>query len=102
MKIAITPRNKIKINDALDAVNGDAIAFTIHHHYHITVLAERAERLLKMRGVLVKHLKGCTFTYTPPGPSAKSYTFGAISTTVRIERGSNDWFLVEAKRTLVY
>jgi hypothetical protein len=98
---------KIKVTDyaaveaALAKVNGKASAFTATAG-DVQREAERAEKTLEARGVTKANRSGCALLYRPGGPSANRYEYAAISTHVRLERGSKDWFLTVVVRDTVY
>ena len=90
------------INAALDKVNGKAVAHTINTYAGVALIADRAEDLLDERGVTQKGRVGTTVIYTPSGPSASSYKYAAVSTTITLKRVADGWRLIDATRTSVW
>ena len=90
-----------QIQTALDAVNGRATRHVVGHPTALDV-AQRAERWLEQRGCPKKARKGVSVTYTPEGPIASSYGYTCKSTWIRLERGSQHWFLVDAAEETIY
>ena len=101
MKIRICAEYATRINEALDAVNGKATAFTVTNFKEVASYAERAEKQLEKSKLAKSERVGAFAICTPDGPSAKSYKYSAKSTTIRIERGSKDWYLVGVSDTQV-
>ena len=102
MKIKITTENAAKINEALDAVNGKATAFTIHFYDDVMKYAEAVEKMLEKSQLPKAERSGAAAQIRPAGPSTNAYKYAAKSTTIRIERGSKDWFLVNVSETSVH
>lgn len=94
--IRITDSNHAAIAAELAAVNGKATSFTIGSAVTVAALAAEAEAMLRRRGVPQTLRRGCTYSYTPAGPTASAYQYAAKSTHVKIERRSSDWYLVSA------
>ena len=90
------------INAALDKVNGKAVAHTINTYAGVAIIADRAEELLDSRGVTQKSRVGTTVIYTPSGPSASSYKYAAVSTTITLKRVADGWRLIDASRSSVW
>ena len=99
MKIKICEANAAKINAALKAVNGKAAAHTIDDYRYVEGAAQSAEQMLDT--IAKKDRVGVRVGFTPAGPSANSYKYQAISTRIRMVRGSSDWFLVDVERDSV-
>jgi len=99
MKIRIDKEQEIQA--ALDAVNKKATRHVIGHPTALEV-AQRAEKWLEQRGCPKKARKGVSVTYTPRGPNSSSYGYSCKSTWVRLERGSQHWFLVSAAEETIY
>jgi len=99
MKIRIDREQKIQA--ALDAVNGKATRHVAGHHT-AHAIAQRAEKWLEKRGCPKKSRKGTSVTYTPEGPASMSYGYTCKSTWIRMERGSQHWFLVGAGQETIY
>lgn len=92
----ITTDNAAAINAKLASVNGKATSFTVCSAAAVAALAAEAEAMLEERGVPKALRRGCTYTYTPAGPTASAYKYAAKSTHVRLERRSSDWYLASA------
>jgi hypothetical protein len=97
----------IKIEDtaaieaALAAINGRAESFTITSAAQVAKIAEQAEQALA--NSLTKAARaGARVSYTPAGPSAKSYKRAAVSTTIGLERRAAGWVLIAIDRTEVF
>ena len=97
----------IKIEDtaaieaALAAVNGRAESFTITSADQVAKIAQQAEQALA--NSLTKAARvGARVSYTPAGPSAKSYKRAVISTTIGLERRAAGWVLIAIDRATVY
>ena len=99
MKIRIDKQQEIQA--ALDAVNGRATRHVIGHPTCVAV-AQRAEKWLESRGCPKKARKGTRVEFTPEGPSASSYGYTCKSTWVRLERGSQHWFVTAAAEETIY
>jgi len=100
MKIKITAT--AAITEALKSANGKATSFAITAPADIYALANRAEAILDARGVANVNRTGATVTLIPAGPAAASYKYAAASTRIVLQRGSKDWYLIEAKRFDVF
>ena len=98
MKINVN--NTRKIEDALRAVNGTARSFTLASAADVRSVAADAEERLSF---LTKQERiGAYVNYHPAGPSAKSYKYAAISTTIFMRRYATGWFLTGATRSEIY
>jgi hypothetical protein len=102
MKIKICAENEAAIVEALAAVNGRARAFTIDSLLGVLWGSRNAEARLEKAGVPKARRGGTYALCRPAGPSARSYDSGAISTEIRVERGSRDWFLTKVERATVW
>ena len=102
MKIKITTENAAKINEALDAVNGKATAFTIHFYDDVMKYAEQIEKMLEKSHLPKAERGGVIAVIRPAGPSANAYKYAAKSTAITIERGSKDWFLTKVSEASVF
>ncbi len=99
---ALIDAKSAAINAALDKVNGKAVAHTINTYAEVWAIADRAEQLLDARGVTKGRRAGTTVTYGPSGPSASSYKYAAISTTIHLKRVADGWRLVGVNRSSVW
>ena len=102
MKIKVAQQNATKIYEALAAVNGKAVSFTISSHSAVAAYAAAVEKLLEQSQLPKAERGGVVAQIRPSGPSASAYKYPAKSTTIRIERGPKDWFLVGVSETTVY
>jgi len=94
--IAIKRANAERIEAALKDVNGSATSQTITHYYEVLGAVKAAEHRLS---VLPKAMwRGVAVSYTPAGPSASSYKYRAITTTVHLDRTSSGWTMKRALR----
>lgn len=102
MKINVT--NSQKIESALEAVNGRAVAHTLRHRCQILDITRRAEKDLSQRGLPKKLWGGTRITFRPAGPGKAYARKGkfVVSTHVTIERGASAWFLVDCKRVEIW
>ena len=107
MKIRITTpacqphcARKDAVAAALQAVNGKANSFTIRHLFDIAEIAKRAEATLD--ALPRSQRPGVTLTYTPAGPTAAAYKYGAVSTELKLARTVGGWYLTGVERTTVY
>lgn len=96
MKIKIDSKNKVKIEEALKAVNGSAESFTITSYDQIADLAIRFEKCLSVLPACRR--KGARGDYVPEGPYANRYKYSSVSTSVILQRGVSDWFLTYVDR----
>ncbi len=100
MKIKITYKNTDKIEKTLLAVNGKANSFCITRCAEVQGIAHDMEARLSM---LPKPKRvGACVSYSPAGPSANSYKYEAISTTIVIRRFATGWFLTDVRRRHVW
>tara|TARA_R110000822_G_scaffold21722_8_gene68731 strand:+ start:1980 stop:2432 length:453 start_codon:yes stop_codon:yes gene_type:complete len=102
MKIKIAQQNATKIYEALAAVNGKALSFTISSYSAVAAYAAAVETMLEQSQLPKAERNGVVAQIRPSGPSASAYKYPARSTTIRLERGPKDWFLVGASETTVY
>ena len=98
MKINI--KNPSKIYPALEKVNGRATSFTIRKAETVLRVAERAEA--QLNALPKPDRVGAVAFYTPAGPTANSYKWGAASTQITLERFPTGWFLIGVERAEVY
>lgn len=102
MKIKISLKNAAKINAALEAVNGRATSFAISSYVAVADYAADVEKRLAASQLPKAERPGAIAHITPAGPTAKAYKYAAKSTTIRLERGSQDWFLTDVTETSIY
>jgi hypothetical protein len=102
MKIKITKDNASKIEAALKEVNGAATSFTIRLAGEVMGYADDIEKQLEKSQLPKANRSGVIAIITPAGPSAKAYGYAAKSTTVTIQRGAKDWFLISVREASVY
>ncbi len=89
------------IEAALAAVNGRATTFTIKTAEQVARIVFKAEAILA--NSLTKAARtGARVSYTPAGPSTKSYKQNAVSTTIGLERRAAGWVLIAIDRATVY
>ena len=98
--IKITDTNATKIQDALEAVNGKAAAWTIMLFRDVERVAEKVEK--KLASLPKADRVGAVATFRPAGPTAKSYKYAARSTTITMERRATGWFLTDVIASDVY
>lgn len=102
MKIKICDANGKKIQALLDEVNGKAHSFTIQYAEDVFKYASSAEAELEASKLAKSERVGAFAVATPAGPSANSYKYAARSTSIRMERGSTGWFLVDVSKADVF
>ncbi len=93
--------NKDAIIEALDAVNGRAIAFVATYRSLLDA-AEWAERRLDDLGAVQADRIGAVAEFRPAGPTANAYKYGAKSTYVRFQRRSMGWYVIAITEAQVY
>lgn len=97
MKIKIILKNAPLIEAELKNVNGQATGHTFTTYKDITDCARSAEIELKKVISVKKYFPGARFVSTSGEPVAKSCKYRRIGTTVTIERGVDEWFLLDVK-----
>jgi len=98
--IKIYPWNYPAIQAELDRVNGNARAFTITSPSDLQFVADEAEKRLALLPKADR--AGAQADYTPAGPAARAYKYGAVSTSITIERRSVAWYFMAVARVTVY
>lgn len=98
--IKITAQNAAKIEDALKEVNGKATSFALTSFYDVFDISGMADD--KLGHLPKKEKKGTEVFYTPCGPYASAYKYGAKSTSIKMERRATGWFLTDVKEVTVY
>lgn len=94
---ASTAGGRAKAQARLDAVNGKARAHTVDLGALVGVAID-CERRLDAAGIPRRDRAGVSATYSPAGPSARSYKWRVASTNATIRRGASGWGLVEVER----
>ena len=102
IKIDQSQKSRAEIDSALKKINGLASAFALTCPEQVEFECREIEQLLRDRGCSKRGLKGTRAEYRPGGPSARSYSYNAISTRVTILRRSSAWYLVGVTREEVY
>ena len=101
MKINVN--NRDKLNAALAEVNGRAQTHTANAT-SVQVMADDAERALEKFGLQKGSRRGAVAYAVSGGSLPNAYGHKAYSvnvTRVKLERGSRDWFMVNAERDAV-
>tara|TARA_R110000737_G_scaffold158775_1_gene186902 strand:- start:217 stop:645 length:429 start_codon:yes stop_codon:yes gene_type:complete len=99
MKINL--KNSVKINAALDSVNGRSASFCYTSASELRALVARAESVLSQRGVFKRNFPGAVLSARQDGPYASRYKYPANATLVKMQRTSGGWFLVSAQMSSV-
>ena len=99
MKINL--KNSIKINAALDSVNGRSASFCYTSASELRALVARAESVLSQRGVFKRNFPGAVLSARQAGPYASRYKYPANATRVEMRRTGGGWFLVSAQMSSV-
>ena len=109
MKIAIRPVHDskhaiddMKINDALQAVNGKSGMHTFDHASQIWPLAVAAEARLEVLGIAKKHRVGAFFVAVSGDRVPNKYKYRRNATLVRLERGTTNWFITRVEKRTVF
>ena len=103
--IQITEKNAAAIEAALAEVNGRAEAHAYTSFSEIEQLAKAAEARLSALGILKKNAQGARWTETSGSEVSNAYAKKSRSrtaTTVRLERKSAGWYLVQANKTEIW
>lgn len=98
--IKIVEANAAAIDEALEAANGKAASFALTKASEIIAIARMSEQ--RIADLSVRSRNGVTVQFTPAGPTASSYKYGAISTEVVLERRGAGWYLIGVRRTTLY
>jgi len=96
MKIKIVEANRRAINILLGEINGKSVSHTAHDK-HIFELAELMERKLEKFGIAKKDRSGARASGMSGGDVPSAYKYSRIVNTYTIERGSSEWFLIDAE-----
>ena len=97
MKIKIVEANRVAINALLDKINGKSYSHTAFHK-HIFDLAKSSELQLNKFDIAKKYRSGAIASGMSGGNVPSAYKYSRIVNTYTIERGSSDWFLIDAQR----
>lgn len=89
------------IEAALVAVNGTATAHTLTTWRDVDDVTDRAERRLDRSDVPQSARVGVIVRYTPAGPAAKAYKYGAVATSIEAMRTASGWWLTGVTRTTI-
>jgi hypothetical protein len=101
MKVKITEINRRAINVMLGEINGKSLAHTAHDK-HIFELAELMEMKLEKFSIAKKDRAGAKASGMSGNDVPSAYKYSRIINTYLIERGSSDWFLIDAQRDEVW
>ena len=101
MKVKIVEANRQKINILLGEINGKSVSHTAHDK-HIFELAELMEMRLEKFGIAKKDRAGAKASGMSGGNVPTAYKYSRIVNTYLIERGSSEWFLIDAQRDEVW
>ena len=90
-----------RINAALEAVNGRATQHTFRGNSDLAEVARMAETALDKIGLPKGERKAAVATMVSGDklPSAYKWSRNVVRTSVTIERGPRDWFLVAVERS---
>jgi len=98
MKVKIVEANRRAINVLLGEINGKSLSHTAHDK-HIFELSELMEMRLEKFGIAKKDRAGAKASGMSGGNVPSAYKYSRIVNTYTIERGSSDWFLINATKT---
>ena len=101
MKVKIVEANRQKINVLLGEINGKSVSHTAHDK-HIFELAELMEMRLEKFGIAKKDRSGARASGMSGGDVPNAYKYSRIVNSYTIERGSSEWFLIDARRDEVW
>jgi len=101
MKIKITEANRRAINILLGEINGKSLLHTTNDK-HVFELAELMEMRLDKFNIAKKDRGGSKASGMSGGDVPSAYKYSRIVNTYTIERGSSEWFLIDAQRTEVW
>jgi hypothetical protein len=92
----------LDIQEALDAVNGNATAFTLAISSEVYEVVLDAINHLNDNCIPPSDWTGAKATYTPAGPYANAYKNSAISTQIMLSFNGGSWALSGVERVPVY
>lgn len=98
MKIRISLANWGKIGTILAKLNGKSRLHVADVGFVVRAAAEMEAQLDDLH-IYKKDRAGATATSMSGGDVSTGYTYSRIVNTLKIERGSADWFLVAVERT---
>ena len=103
--IKLKRENEQKIDAALATVNGKARTHSYGSMWDLTMVADKADRMLAGYGIPKKQWVGAAVTAVsgdrvPNAYNRKGHT--RIATKVTLERRATGWFLTEIGRTEIY
>lgn len=101
MKIKITEANRRAINIVLGEINGKSLSHTANDK-NIFELAELMEMQLCKFSIAKKDRAGAKASGMSGGDVPSAYKYSRIVNTYTIERGSSEWFLIDAQRNEVW
>ena len=96
MKVKIVEANRRAINILLGEINGKAVSHTAHDK-HIFELAELMEMKLEKFSIAKKDRAGAKASGMSGGNVPTAYKYSRIVNIYLIERGSSEWFLIDAE-----
>lgn len=96
----VTTRDTIR--KALKSVNGSAIKWAITDPIDVLAAATAAEQALDDAKLPLRYRPGTRYEYRPAAEAANAYGNSAVSTSITLERGARDWFLVGIGRVTVW
>ena len=96
MKVKIVEANRQKINILLGEINGKSLSHTANDK-HVFELAELMEMKLEKFSIAKKDRAGAKASGMSGGNVPTAYKYSRIVNTYLIERGSSEWFLIDAE-----
>jgi hypothetical protein len=100
MKIKATLENRVKIQDALDSVNGRATQHVLRFASDVFAALDQAEA--RLAALSKAERSGAEMSYSPAGPWSKSYKYAAKGTRFCALRGVKHWYLSCLETTDLY
>jgi hypothetical protein len=101
MKVKIVEANRRAINVMLGEINGKSVSHTANDK-HVFELAELMEMKLEKFSIAKKDRAGAKASGMSGGNVPTAYKYSRIVNTYQIERGSSEWFLIDARRDEVW
>lgn len=96
--IKIVETNREKIEQALSAVNGRAIAFTTTDYSTVATIADASMNDIASAAGAKKHVVGCKVIRCKAYGVAKRYKYSRIATEITIEYRKTGAYLINARR----
>jgi len=96
LRIKVDVKNLAPIQAALSNANGRSTEHTYTTFDEIQRIAQAAEKALVRMGLPKAQMSGALYTSQSGEATAKAYKYSRATTTVQLERGVADWFLVSA------